>query len=89
MATSEDRFRRTIPWHPGEMLLVDGVPCIYTAMRRSKEGDIVVHRPGQPSATVANLRATGHAITMPKGLRLTPPRDAFARQKTRAREGGR
>lgn len=57
---------RTHPWHRDEMAVVSGVRCVYTI---DKDGPMLIRLPGGRAATVAELRAEGHDVELPKLVR--------------------
>lgn len=60
-------FSTSRPWDDGEFIRVDGVPLVYTETVR--EG-FRVRLPGCKWATVEQLKAAGHTVTMPRVRRV-------------------
>lgn len=60
----------TAPWAADELLIVDDIPCVYTAAAARL---VLVRLPGGAAATVARLRAMGHEVTLPRRLRTERP----------------
>lgn len=59
--------QRTQPWHDDEFLVVDGWRLVYAA--DPKRGISFVRLPGCRSVALADLRAAGYDIAMPKRIR--------------------
>lgn len=68
MKQDTDRGRKTSAWLDKELMNVDGLNLVYTISKDT--GDILVRLPGRLSATIDELRARGHVVTMPKALRV-------------------
>lgn len=57
------------PWQPEELLLVNGVPCVYFST--SKE--LTIYLPGDTQEyTVTKLRRLGYVVRLPEERRATP-----------------
>lgn len=62
----EDR-RKTQPWLPEEFIRVSGYCLVYTVAHRA--GTMLVRLPGGRAASVEQLQAEGHVVTLPKRVR--------------------
>lgn len=60
-------MRKTIPWRPDEMVLVDGVPMRYDL---GEDDHIMVCMPGGAKVSMEHLRMRGHRVTAPKIKRI-------------------
>lgn len=58
-------LRRTIPWADDEFVRVDGHRLVYTAIGT----EFLVRLPGGRAASVEQLQAEGHVVTLPKRVR--------------------